>query len=292
MAEQNGNPKQTGLILIGMGPGGIGSMTADAVAAATAADLRYYEAYTALWPATELAELEKVIGRIEKVMRPKIEHPDEILNLAAEQLVAILIVGDPLQATTHIDLQLQAEERNITCEILHGISITNLVTGAVGLSNYKFGRQTTLTYAYSGWIATSPLEVIAINRLLGHHTLALLDLDPTGSGEGQQKPMSPRDAAEVIHLMLNKVKEEVGHTEENGQLVELKQHALAEITSLDTELLPVVLCSDMGTKDQMIINTTLGELASLPGGRMNCLVFPAITSDVEEKALLRWVKEE
>ena len=82
-------------------------------------------------------------------------------------------------------------EQGIDCRIIHGISITNIVTGVIGLSNYKFGRQTTLTYPYANWIATSPLEVLAINRIMGQHTLALLDLDPTGAGIGDQQPMRP-----------------------------------------------------------------------------------------------------
>ena len=165
MAEGNVNQKQSGLILIGIGPGTIAAMTKDAISAAKSADFRRYEAYTALWPDDELAALEQIIGPIEKIMRPEVENPKEILSLAKDYVVAVLVVGDPLQATTHVDLQLQASEMGISCEVVHGISITNLVTGAIGLSNYKFGRQTTLTYPYSGWIATSPLEAVSYTHL-------------------------------------------------------------------------------------------------------------------------------
>ena len=158
-------------------------MTIAAVNAAKNADYRRYEAYTALWSDEDLAELESEIGEIQKVMRPEVEDPVELLQLAKNETVALLVVGDPLQATTHVDLQLQASEAGIECTVIHGISITGLVTGSIGLSNYRFGRQTTLTYPYGGWIATS-LEVIALNRIQGLHTLALLDLDPTGEGTG------------------------------------------------------------------------------------------------------------
>jgi len=50
MAEGNVNQKQSGLILIGMGPGTIAAMTKEAISAAKSADFRRYEAYTALWP--------------------------------------------------------------------------------------------------------------------------------------------------------------------------------------------------------------------------------------------------
>ena len=138
-------------------------------------------------------------------MRPDVENPEKILSLAKDSVVAVLVIGDPLQATTHVDLQLQASAAGIDCHIVHGISYTTLVTGAVGLSNYRFGRQTTLTYPYGDWIVTSPLEVVAINRALNMHTLVLFDLDPTGSGTGNQRPMQPIDAINSIRLMADKV---------------------------------------------------------------------------------------
>ena len=291
MADNDVNQKQSGLILIGMGPGTVGSMTTEAISAAKSADFRRYEAYTALWPDDELAELEQLIGPIERVMRPEIENPEEILGLAKNHVVAVLIVGDPLQATTHVDLQLQANENGIECEVIHGISITNLVTGAIGLSNYKFGRQTTLTYPYSGWIATSPLEVIAVNRGMGLHTLALLDLDPTGAGTGEQRPMQPVDAVESLNAMANKLVESVEDMPVESPFERFKVESVVKTCS-EISSLNVVLCSDMGTKNQSIVATTVDALANEQGGRLNCLVFPASTSDVEEKALLRWLKEE
>ena len=291
MAEDSDKPKQAGLVLIGMGPGMLTSMTEEAIVAAKSADFRYYEAYTAIWPIEELERLTSRIGPIEKVMRPEVEQPEEILNLAKDNSVAMLIVGDPLQATTHVDLQLQAMEKGIECQIIHGISITNIVTGAVGLSNYKFGRQTTLTYPYANWIATSPLEVLAINRIVGQHTLALLDLDPTGAGIGQQRPMRPKDAVESISLMIDKISSNVENIDDSDALGKLKKQAIGELIATKFTDWPVVLCSDMGAENQSIIYTNLANLADLPGGNMNCLVFPASTSDVEEKALLRWLKE-
>lgn len=296
MAEDSAQSRtlpDTGLLLIGMGLGTVGGMTIEAVDAAKKATHRRYEAYTALWPESELDALEQRIGRIQKVMRPKVEHPDELLQLAKTSLVALLVVGDPLQATTHVDLQLQAIEHGIECEVFHGVSITTVVTGAIGLSNYKFGRQTTLTYPYGGWIATSPLEMIAVNRARGLHSLVLFDLDPTGQGIGEQKPMSPRDAKHSMELMWAKLEEQVEHDAvpaESAQMT-VQQDAHRALLSENTNSLPVVLCSDMGTADQEIIFTTVEGLEALKGGRLNCLVIPATTSEVEEMALLRWKKE-
>lgn len=278
----------SGLLLIGMGPGRLGAMTVEARNAAKAADFRRYEAYTALWPENELKSLENDIGTIEKVMRPEVEEPAELLNLAKENLVALLIVGDPLQATTHVDLQLQAIEAGVECTVFHGISITTLVTGSVGLSNYRFGRQTTITYPYGGWVATSPLEVIAANIYQNQHTLALLDLDPTGAGTGQQVPMQPKDAVKSLELMYDKLKSTYESIEVESALDSMKFEAYSLFLDKNLAEIGVVLCADMGTDDENVTYTTIGELSDVDGGRLNCLIFPANTSEVEEKALLRW----
>jgi diphthine synthase len=279
---------KSGLLLVGMGPGRISSMTIEAKNAAKSADFRRYEAYTALWPADELVKLEEDIGDIKMVMRPEVESPTELLDLAKTHLVALLIVGDPLQATTHVDIQLQALEAGINCVVFHGISITTLVTGAVGLSNYRFGRQTTITYPYGGWVATSPLEVIAANIFQNQHTLALLDLDPTGAGTGKQIPMQPSDAYTSLDLMKEKLSSNISGMPEDNTIDSMKKLAFEEFADKDLNSIKVVLCADMGTKDEKITYTTVGNLKNIDGGRLNCLIFPAITSEVEEKALLRW----
>ena len=283
----------TGLLLVGMGPGSVGAMTIEAVEAATAATHRRYEAYTALWPDEELNLLEQTIGPIQRVMRPEVVQPEDLFALASTSLVALLVVGDPLQATTHVDLQLQAAEAGIECRVFHGISITTLVTGAIGLSNYRFGRQTTLTYPYGGWVATSPLETIIVNRYTGLHTLALLDLDPTGLGTGDQRPMRPDDAVASIELMRLKIEEGLTEREFSDDKASdlLTKAALQSFVKEDVSQVRVVLCSDMGTDDQRIVSTTVGGLSNQTGGRLNCIIFPATTGEVEEKALVRWEQE-
>jgi len=287
-AETSGELPKSGLLLVGMGPGRLGAMTVEAKNAAKSADYRRYEAYTALWPENELNALEKEVGTIQKVMRPEVEDPSELLSLAKESLVALLVVGDPLQATTHVDLQLQAIDAGVKCLVFHGISITTLVTGSVGLSNYRFGRQTTITYPYGGWVATSPLEVIAVNLLQNQHTLALLDLDPTGAGTGQQIPMQPSDAVKSLKLMRDKLEESVNNLDSATPLEAMRSEACKSFLGDDLNMRAVVLCADMGTNDEKITYTTVGNLSKIKGGRLNCLIFPAITSEVEERALLRW----
>ena len=182
---------------------------------------------------------------------------------------------------------------DVECRVFHGISITSVVTGAVGLSNYKFGRQTTLTYPYGDWIATSPLEVLASNWEQNLHTLALLDLDPTGLGTGDQRPMRPEDAVQSMRLMWKKLQETVDEplSEDHVRLA-FRQMATKLYLQQNFDDIPVVLCADMGTPDQSIVTTTLGALGEEKGGRLNSLIFPAGTGEVEEKAVLRWKRGE
>ena len=71
----------------------------------------------------------------------------------------------------------------------------------------------------------------------------------------------------------------------------LMKDALHSFVAEDVLQTRVVLCSDMGTDDQRIVSTTVEGLKNEAGGRLNCIVFPATTGEVEEKALVRWAQE-
>ena len=254
---------ENGLWLIGLGPGDLEQMTVAALDAARSADYRFLEGYTALLPPDELVNMEGLIGPWELRMRSAVEEPHDLLSLAQTAKVALLVVGDPLQATTHVDLQIRCKEMDVPCHVEHGISITTIVTGAVGLQSYRFGRQCTFAYPYGEYLPTSPLEIILANQERDLHTLALLDLDPTGMGEGEQSPMTPEIAVDVMRRMAEKLNVEI----ENWTLV---------------------LCSDMGTEDSKIEVGTPNKISGIKGGRIHCLLVPANLHDVEAAALARW----
>ncbi len=264
---------EVGLWLIGLGPGGADRLTEQAVKAAQQADVRFLEGYTALLPPATLCALEDNLGSWQLLMRSAVEKPTKLLSLAAKKRVALMVVGDPLQATTHVDLQLRCEDAGIACHIIHGISITTIVTGAVGLQSYRFGRQATMAYPYGDYIPTSPLEIVLANRQSNLHSLVLLDLDPSGSGEGEQRPMSPAIAVDVLRKMAAKLSES---NEANATLLnEIEQWEMA-------------LCTDMGTADATIRAGNPAQIALMEGGRIHCLVIPATLHEMEARALARW----
>ena len=254
---------ENGLWLIGLGPGDLQQMTVAALNAARSADYRFLEGYTALLPPDELVNMEGLIGPWELRMRSAVEEPHDLLSLAQTAKVALLVVGDPLQATTHVDLQIRCEEMGVPCHVEHGVSITTIVTGAAGLQSYRFGRQCTFAYPYGEYLPTSPLEIILANRERDLHSLALLDLDPTGMGEGEQSPMTPEIAVDVLRRM-------------------------AERLNVEVEDWTLVLCSDMGTEDARISVGMPTEISGIKGGRIHCLLVPAKLHDVEAAALARW----
>ena len=85
----------------------------NAIDAAREADYRFLEGYTATLPPAQEDLLSEFLGDWTMLMRPEIEGPEELLELSGHSSVALLVVGDPLHATTHVDLLIRARERGI-----------------------------------------------------------------------------------------------------------------------------------------------------------------------------------
>ncbi len=260
-----------GLWLIGIGPGDLGHMTERAKSIAKGCSKRYLEGYTAVLPKDQEDLLEEEIGAWERLMRPSVEDPGSLLEEAREESVALLVVGDPMQATTHIDLEARCMEEDVRFEVVPGMSATSLAVSLSGLQSYKFGRQVTLPYPYGEYLATSPLEMIDSNRNSGLHTLVLLDLDPTGMGFDLPTPMSPQQAVSILERMSEKA---LG--EESGGASPPK------VREWDG-----ILLSDVGTSRQRVSSGTLDELSSIGGGYVHTLIIPSNMSDNEKDAFSR-----
>jgi diphthine synthase len=134
----------------------------------------YAETYTSIWQGS-LENLEKMVGRgIQILKRKDLEEKSDILiEKAKKNDIAVFVPGDPLTATTHIDLAYQARLRKIPVKIIHNASIISAV-GETGLQIYKFGK--TATIPMSGKLENVK-KTVKGNRKLGLHTLLLLDID-------------------------------------------------------------------------------------------------------------------
>ena len=195
------------LVFIGLGLFDERDISLRGVEEAGDADFVFAELYTSLLAGLSLRRLEETIRkRITVVGRSVLEDEDgePILRKAEEGKVAFLVPGDPLIATTHIDLRIRAEKRGIKTRVIHGASIVSAVMGLSGLQNYKFGRSVTVPFPENGVVSHTPYEVISENKARGLHTLCFLDVDAE-----KRRYMKIREALEVLLMLEDEIKEEV-----------------------------------------------------------------------------------
>jgi diphthine synthase len=168
------------------------------------ANVVYAELYTSIVPNFNIKELEQKIGKTIKVVaREKVElHPDEILESAKISKVAFLVPGDPMVATTHVDLRLRAAKAGIKTKIVHAASIASAAAGLAGLQSYKFGQSATVPFPDNP--SQTPYEVLAGNKARGLHTLLLLDIR---AEEG--KAMTANEAIKIMLELEEKLKKKM-----------------------------------------------------------------------------------
>ncbi len=126
---------------------------------------------------------------IETLDRDTIES-DQLIEMARDEEVCLLVPGDGMTATTHLTLVMDCEEKGVDVDVVPGISIATVVPGMLGLQWYKFGRSTTVPFPQEGYAPDSPYQAIRSNLETGLHTLVLLDIRPDGlmtASEGLQQ---------------------------------------------------------------------------------------------------------
>jgi diphthine synthase len=166
-------------------------------------DYIFIEFYTSRLMGTSIEKLEKLTGKkIRMLNRKDVENERILLDLAKTNKVLLLSAGDPLIATTHIALRLQASEENIPVEIIHGTSIQCAVPGLLGLQSYKFGRTVTMPYPENEIYSKSVYDFIKNNLDSGLHTLVLLDIK-------QDRFMTANEALKILLKMEEIFKEKV-----------------------------------------------------------------------------------
>jgi len=171
----------------------------------------FAEFYTAKLGQFDKKSFETLIGKkIEVLSREDTEKGDKIITTATQRSVVFLTCGDPMIATTHVDLRLRAISQGIPTKIIHSSSIATAAPGLLGLQNYKFGRTTTLAFAEKDFFPTSPYSVIYNNKKLGLHTLVLLDIQTD-----KNRYMTANEGFDLLLQMEEKQKK---HLFDNGTL--------------------------------------------------------------------------
>jgi len=166
-------------------------------------DKVFAEFYTAKLAGTNIENIEETIGKKIRILsREETEKGEIILRSAKRQKTVFLTAGDPMTATTHVDLRIRAMKQDIKTKVIHGCSIVTAVPGLLGLQNYKFGRTTTLVFPEKNYFPTSPYNVIKENQKIGLHTLVLLDIKAD-----KDRYMTANEGMELL-LELEEIKKE------------------------------------------------------------------------------------
>ncbi|MBO8178991.1 MAG: diphthine synthase [Archaeoglobus sp.] len=178
------------LTFVGLGLWDAKDISVKGFEAVREADEVYVEFYTSKL-VSSIDEMEEFFGRkiIELERSDLEENSRRLIDRAKDRNVALLVPGDPMVATTHSALRLEAKRRGVRTRIIHGASIVSAVCGLTGLHNYRFGKSATVSWHKS----ETPVKVVNANRSIDAHTLLFLDLHP--------EPMTIKQAVEQLISM-------------------------------------------------------------------------------------------
>lgn len=193
-----------------------------------------------------------------------------MLIQAKSKEVSFLVVGDPFGATTHSELILRANEKEIKYQIVHNASIMNAV-GCCGLQLYRFGETVSIPLWTDEWQPDSFYDKIKSNRENGLHTLCLLDIkvkEPTLESLTKKKKeymppkfMTVSEAADQLLKIIERKKETQLAYNENSLFVGL---------------------SRVGSDSQKIIACTLAEMKEIDlGPPLHSLILPGNMHELE-----------
>jgi len=140
----------------------------------------FLEAYTSNYSEGTIAELKQIIGKdFIALERKGVEEGFGVIMCNARKLgedIGLLVFGNPLSATTHVQLLLEAKGFGIPVKVIPGISIYDCLA-ETGLDQYRFGRTCTIVAPKPNYEPESFYDIIEKNFENGLHSLCLLDID-------------------------------------------------------------------------------------------------------------------
>jgi len=169
------------LKLVGLGLSA-GSITLEAICKIRNCRVVYVDTYTSVWfpdihyLALKLRSLGKevVIARRNDLEGTAIKS---LVDRAKREEICVLIPGDPLIATTHSALVVEAAKAGIDVEVGIAPSIHTAAISLSCLQVYRFGKIVTVVRPKNGVFFEYPLTVVYENRRRDLHTLMLLEID-------------------------------------------------------------------------------------------------------------------
>ncbi len=247
------------ITLVGLGLYDEEDISLKGIKAIREADKVYCELYTSFWKGN-LKNLEKLIEKkIELVSRRKLEEEiNEILKDAKNEKIVILVPGDPLVATTHTSIVLEAKKRGIKTRIIHSSSIVSAVAEC-GLQIYRFGKIVSIPFLEKtgNVLPKSVYDSLIKNKKNDLHSLCLLDVDLEN-----QKFMKINEAVDILLAMEN----------------EFRKNLLNENTE-------IVVISEIGSKKPKISFDKISEIKTKKFELPSSIIIPAKLHFLEREYL-------
>jgi len=252
------------LTFVGLGLYGVEDISVRGLEAVRSADIVYLENYTSRLMGTGISEMEEFFGKKIRVLdRDSVESGREYIEEAKNRNVLFLTAGDPMVATTHVDLRMEAMKKGIETRVIHGQSIIAAAPGLLGLHAYKFGKTGSIPYPEEKFRPTTPYRVLLDNLSLGLHTLFLLGIKEDG------RYMNP---SEAVALLLEMGKDLEDDTFNRDSLVCSVSRAGSEIPGIWCGKAEDALKKDFGPP-------------------LHCIVVPGDMHFMEEEAIEMWRDE-
>ncbi|MCL4380967.1 diphthine synthase [Candidatus Marsarchaeota archaeon] len=245
------------LYLIGLGLSK-GDISAKALEIAKKCDVAYIERYTGRISDDDVNELSESIGKKFKILkRPSFEdNVAELIAEAAEKNVGVFIEGDPLIATTHKILFIEAKTHGVEIKVVHSVSILTAAMGESMLDFYRFGAVCTIADWSEHYKPVSFYETIERNLGMNLHSILFLDFD-----ESEQASPDLRRVSGIFKA----AEKQYGR----GILNEEREIIILHNVELDT---------------QKNLLAKIGELDDIELGRgPTLIVIPAKLSDIEKE---------
>ena len=248
------------LYLVGLGLYDEKDISVNGLEAMKSADVVYAEFYTARLFGGNLKSLESLAGvKINILDREEVEEENLPIKQAEEKNVAFLTAGDPLMATTHSDLLLEATKKGIKVVVVHASSILSAAPGIAGLQAYKFGKVTTIPRPEDNYFPHSPYQAISENNKMGLHTLVLLDIQ----------------AHRNYYMTANEGLEYLLRVEEKQNEGLISENTLA------------VVIARAGSKKPLVRADYVGKLVNDDfGGPLHCVIIPGDLHFLEAEGLV------
>jgi diphthine synthase len=171
------------LYLVGTGVNEYNSMSLDSISVLQKSDFVFIERFTGYLSDVFIDHIYSFLSpfpnvgkknpELQVVNRWFIEDGRDILQKAKDNDVSIIIYGDPLIATTYVELLVRAKKQSVNYRIIHASSGISTLMGESGLHPYKFGKMVTMM--------TDPMSSITVyntiyeNLCRGLHTLILTE---------------------------------------------------------------------------------------------------------------------